>query len=144
MAAILKRPALASPAGRWISLSRSRRLLTDLLHFAGHVPGEGVIGNWNIGSLAKLRIDAAPRIGWAALFMKAYGLVSAENPLLRAILYEVACFHTSISIHEPWARMTVARKHEGEDWVFLRESLARKRTHLSSCSRRSMVSRTLL
>jgi hypothetical protein len=98
-------------------LPRSRRLVTDLLHFAGQVPSEGVIGNFNVAALAKLRLEASPRIGWAALFMKAYGVVSAEDPQLRQFYMKWPVPH--LHRHSrALARMTVARKYEGEDWVF--------------------------
>lgn len=104
-------------AGRWIRLPQSRRLVTDLLHFACRVPSEGVIGGWNLAELAAQRQAAVPRIGWAALFMKAYGLVSAEFPLLRQAYMPWPCPHL---YQHPLtlARMTVARRYRGQEWVF--------------------------
>jgi len=117
MAAELPSLAPSPVAGRWFRLPQSRRLVTDLMHFACRVPSEGVVVVWNLAELARIRQAASPRIGWAALFMKAYGLVSAEFPLLRQAymtwpwthLYE----HPTAT-----ARMTVARSFHGEDWVF--------------------------
>jgi len=102
---------------RWITLSHSRRLVTDLLHFARDIPGEGVIGKWNVAPVAALRESVSPRIGWSALFMKAYGLVSAEYPVLRQIYMKWPVPHL-YEHPQTLARMTVARRVEGEDWLF--------------------------
>lgn len=104
------------PSG-WIRLPQSRRLVTDLLHFACRVPSEGVIGNWNLAELAALRQNASRKIGWAALFMKAYGLVATEMPLLRQAYMRWPCPHL---YQHPLAvaRMTVARTYRGQEWVF--------------------------
>jgi hypothetical protein len=91
--------------------------VTDLLHFARHVPSEGVIGKWNIAELAALRESVIPKIGWSALFIKAFGLVSARCPVLRQIYMKWPVPHL---YEHPVvvARMTVARKFRGEDWLF--------------------------
>src|SRR5579862_5239605 len=100
-------------AGRWIAIPHSRRLVTDLLHFARNVPSEGVIGNWNIAELAALRETVTPKIGWSALFMKAFGLVSARCPVLRQIYMKWPVPHL-YEHPEIVARMTVARKFAGD------------------------------
>lgn len=108
---------IAPISGRWIRLPRSRRLVTDLLHFARDVPSEGVIGNWNIAPVARLRQSVVPRIGWAALFMRAYGLVSARFPVLRQVYMKWPIPHL-YEHPQTVARMTVARNIDGENWLF--------------------------
>lgn len=66
---------------------------------------------------ASSRCGSRCRISWPALFMKAYGVLSARHPLLRQ------CFMSwpwpYVYEHPfPIARMTVARHHAGEKWVF--------------------------
>jgi hypothetical protein len=91
--------------------------VTDLLHFARGVPSEAVIGQWNISQVAALRKAAATRIGWAALFLKAYSLVSAGCPVLRQVYMKWPVPHL-YQHPQTLARMTVARRIEGEDWLF--------------------------
>jgi len=91
--------------------------VTDLLHFARDIPSEGVIGKWNIASVAALRQSASPKIGWAALFLKAYSLVSAGCQELRQVYMKWPVPHL-YQHPQTLARMTVARRIDGEDWLF--------------------------
>jgi hypothetical protein len=110
-------PAPSAPHGRSFLLPRSRRLVTDTLYFSQKIPGQPLTRYANVAPVAALRQKASVRIGWPVLFLKAYGLLSAENPALRQTympwpvpyLYE----HPVSS-----ARMTISREHEGEEWVF--------------------------
>ena len=103
--------------GRNFRLPRSRRLVTDTLFFSARIPGQPLTRNCNIARVAAARKSGAARISWASIFIRAYGLLSAENAPLR-------------QTYIPWpipkvyehpvsaARMTVAREHLGEEWVF--------------------------
>jgi hypothetical protein len=128
-------PPAAAPAqgggarGRCFLLPRSRRLVADTLHFAQKIPGQPLTRYGNIARLAELRGRSRVRIGWPVLFVKAYGLLSAETPVLR-------------QTYMPWpvgyvyehpvssARMTVAREHAGEEWVFFLQIVEPERRSL--------------
>ncbi|MBW3543235.1 MAG: 2-oxo acid dehydrogenase subunit E2 [Planctomycetes bacterium] len=112
----------SSGRGRSFLLPRSRRLVTDTLYFSQKIPGQPLTRYGNIARLANLRKQAAVRIGWPVLFLRAYGLLSRETPPLR-------------QTYMPWplpyiyehpvssARMTIARDYRGEEWVFFLQVL---------------------
>jgi len=56
------------------------------------------------------------RISWPVLFMKAYGLLSARQPVLRQVYMR---FPTPYLYEHPYsiARMTVSRRIGNQDWV---------------------------
>ncbi len=68
---------------RRLGLSHNRSLVLDLLHFAAKVPRFGVDRLVDLAELAELRRQAARRISWAVLFMKAHALVAANVRQLR-------------------------------------------------------------
>ncbi|HUG92856.1 MAG TPA: hypothetical protein VML55_18590 [Planctomycetaceae bacterium] len=111
------RTATGGQVGRSFRLPRSRRLVTDTLHFAEKIPGQPLTRYCNVARLAGLRSRASVRIGWPVLFLKAYGLLSAETPALRQTYMRWPREH----IYEhpvTAARMPITREHEGEEWVF--------------------------
>ena len=122
-------PAPTAARGRAFRLPRSRRLVTDTLYFSQKIPGQPLTRNANIAQLAELRRKAPVRIGWSVLFLKAYGLLSAEYPVLR-------------QTYMPWpipylyehpvsgARITLAREYEGEEWVFFLQIMEPERKSL--------------
>jgi hypothetical protein len=69
--------------GRTIRLSKPRRLVCDLLHFARQVPSVPVQRRMALAPVVAARSRAAPRPGWCAIFTRAYALVAAETPELR-------------------------------------------------------------
>jgi len=70
------------PDGRQ-PLGENRRLVNDLLYFSRHIPLYPLDREFDLGLLADLRLRARVRISWAVLFIKAYGLLSAEIAELR-------------------------------------------------------------
>src|SRR5262245_21968796 len=66
-----------------LRLPHSRRLVCDLLHFARHVPLFPLERSCALGELEQLRQVAHPRVSWAVLFLKAYGLLAADYPVFR-------------------------------------------------------------
>src|SRR5262245_58051705 len=102
--------------GRVIPLSRSRRVIADLMHFSARVPGVPVQRRMNIAPLQDRRAALAERPSWAAIFTKAFALVAAEFPELRRAyckfpwphLYE---YPTSV------AGIAVERDYRGEKAV---------------------------
>jgi len=69
--------------GRYIPLSRPRRFVTDLVHFARKVPTVPVERRMNLAPLVAARQAAVPRPGWCPIFTKAYAIVAAAHPELR-------------------------------------------------------------
>jgi hypothetical protein len=69
--------------GTSIPLSRPRRLITDLMHFAAAVPTIPVQRRMGLAAVAAARRDCPDRPPWAAVFAKAFALVAAEVPGLR-------------------------------------------------------------
>lgn len=114
--------AVASPTsarGRRLALPRSRRLVTDLLHFSKKLPTQALVRHCRVTRLAELqRIKGpGPRIGWPVLFLRAYGLMSAKHAELRRCYMPWPWPHLYEHPH-PVGRITVARRHLNEDWVF--------------------------
>ena len=72
-----------SQVGRTLPLSVPRRLVCDLLHFARRVPSVPVQRVMRLADLARARSQAAHRISWCTLFVKAYGQVARRMPELR-------------------------------------------------------------
>lgn len=103
--------------GRSIRLSAPRRLINDLLIFARRVPTVPVQRTIDISRVMAIRNQAANRIGWCALFTKAFALVCREMPVLRRAY-----------LRFPWPRLyehpfsvasiAVERDYFGEPGVF--------------------------
>ena len=66
---------------RWLSANRS--LVLDGCYFARAIPFFPVERACDLGEVARLRKAARRRISWTAIFMKAFGIVAAETPVLR-------------------------------------------------------------
>lgn len=69
--------------GRWISLSRPRRFLGDLMHFAARVPTVPVQRKMKLAQVAAARSAVAARPSWVSVFLKAYAGVAKDLPVLR-------------------------------------------------------------
>ena len=69
--------------GRWISLSRPRRFIGDLMHFAAQVPSVPVQRRMELADVAAARNAVPNRPCWPAVFLKAYSQVSDDFPPLR-------------------------------------------------------------
>lgn len=109
-------PKSRETAGRRVRLPKSRRLVVDLLKFSKKVPSQPLVRNCNVQELVALRKETDPKVSWPAMFMKAYAIMSARRPSLRQLFMPWPWAH----LHEhPYTvgRMTVAREHEGEEWV---------------------------
>lgn len=103
--------------GLVVPLSRPRRLICDLLHFASGVPTVPVQRRMKLAPVVAARRALADRPPWTAIFAKALALVAAETPELRRSyckfprphLYE---YPTSV------AAITVERDYRNEKAVF--------------------------
>jgi len=65
------------------AVSGNRGCVADVAIVARALPLFPVDRVLRLGALAEARADAAVRIGWPAVFLKAYGLVAREMPVLR-------------------------------------------------------------
>jgi len=103
--------------GRAIRLSKPRRVVIDLLHFARAVPSLPVQRRMNLAAVAAARQACRERPQWSAIFVKAYALVAQESPALRRAyvkfpwsqLYEYPSVTASIMFE---------RDYEGEPGLF--------------------------
>jgi len=103
--------------GRPIRLSRPRRIIADLLHFALRMPLVPVERRIDISRLKAALAQRAKRPFWSAIFLKGFALVAREIPQLRQVylplprphLYE---YPSSIGI------VGIERQYEGETGLF--------------------------
>lgn len=103
--------------GKVFPVPACRRLTWDLLYFNRAVPQCGHDRQFDLSGLAAARSEAAIRISWPALFLKAYGLLAAEFPALRQTWYRWPIAHiyqhsSSVGI------LTVQRELAGTPWLF--------------------------
>src|SRR4051794_34215090 len=69
--------------GRALPLSRPRRMVADLLHFAAGVPSVPVQRRMNLRPVDAARTACPHRPPWTAIFVKAFALVARDVPELR-------------------------------------------------------------
>jgi hypothetical protein len=108
---------MTQPSGRNLSLSRSRRFICDVMHYAAQVPGAAVRRRMQLAPVVAARQAASPRPGWLAIFLKAYSFVAAARPELRRIYMPLPWPHLyehPINI----ASVAFERQLEDEDAVF--------------------------
>jgi hypothetical protein len=103
--------------GRTVRLSLTRRLVTDVLHFARQIPSVPVQRHMDLGPLARAREQCAGRPSWVALFAKAYGKVAAENPRLRQSFLSFP-YHRLYEHAQSVAIISVERSYQGQDAIF--------------------------
>jgi hypothetical protein len=103
--------------GRAIPLSRPRRMVIDLLHFAKRVPSIPVQRRMSLGPVVNARAACHLRPRWAAIFTKGFAIVAQEFPQLRRayiklpwpMLYEYPTSNANI---------IVEREYYGEPALF--------------------------
>lgn len=98
-------------------LPRSRALTCDVLHYHAKVPTCAHDRICDLNPVAEIRRQLPVRISWTLLFIKAFGLVAREFPVLR-------------QVYQPWpwphiyqhpqsvGMMAIQREHHGEPWLF--------------------------
>jgi len=89
---------------------RDRRLVIDLCRIAGSLPLYPLERTMHLGELAAIRQAASPQISWPVLFMKAYGLVAAQEPRLRQSYIRWPWPHL-LHHRESVAMLAVNRRH---------------------------------
>jgi hypothetical protein len=72
-----------SGRGQWLALSLGRRVICDLTAAARHLPLVVIARRMPLAALAEARERAQPRIGWCALFVKAFAAVAVRHAELR-------------------------------------------------------------
>lgn len=99
--------------GRSIPLSRPRRVITDLMHFAAGVPSVPVQRRVDVSRVAAGRESRPDRPAWTGIFTKAYALVADEFPELRRAYCKVPWPHL-YEYPASVANVMVEREYDGE------------------------------
>jgi hypothetical protein len=104
------------PLGRTIRLTPIRKLMGDFLALSRRVPIVSIERRMNLGAVVAARAGAADRPSWFAIFMKAFGAVSAVRPELRQ---SCLTFPTErvFESRRTVANLAVARTVDGTDGV---------------------------
>ncbi len=103
--------------GRRIPLTAARKLVVDWMRLT--VPSVPVQRVMDISRLVAARAKLADRPPWAALFIKAFGLVSADTPALRRSYVKLPrphLFEYPVSL----ASFVFEREHDGEDIILIK------------------------
>lgn len=93
------------PRVRRHRLDGQRRLVGDVVRLSARVPVFPVDRVMELAEVERLRSSAAPRIGWAAVFIKAYAMVARDRPALRS-------WYVPWRIVVPWRRPSWATSAE--------------------------------
>jgi hypothetical protein len=96
---------------RYIPLSRARRLVCDLMRYAKKLPTIPNSRTIVIPELVAARRAAPVPVSWAAIFIRAFGLVARRHPKLRQCyvafpwprIYEHESSHCSVVVEREWA-----------------------------------------
>lgn len=104
--------------GRFIPLSRPRRIVVDHCYFARKTPTGVLRRRINIAPLMKARAQAAQKIPWFTLFLKAYALVAQQRAPLRRVYVKLPWPHL-YEYPASVASLVIERDYEGEDALFL-------------------------
>ncbi len=108
---------LAADRPRRLRLPRSRRLVTDVLHYRAKVPTCAHDRLCDFGPVAEARERCPARISWSMIFIKAFGLVAARVPALRQTYQRWPWPH--IYQHPTSVAMVAThRDFRGEPWLF--------------------------
>ncbi len=106
----------SSERPRRLSLSRSRRLTIDVLHYNRRVPTCAHDRRCDLSRVAELRSRLPVRISWSLLFIKAFALVAAKRRVLRQSYMAWPWPHVLEHPHSV-GMLATHREHRGEPWV---------------------------
>src|ERR1700741_4560104 len=105
--------------GKAIRLSPPRRLITDIMRFAGTVPSVPVERLMGLGDLIAVRREFTDRPPWVGIFAKAMALTARELPELRRAYKK--WFSPHLDEYEvSGAAVTIDRQFRGEPCVAVR------------------------
>ncbi len=103
--------------GRKLSISLPRRFVIDLLHFAKKVPSVPMERRMDLSPLIKARECCLDRIGWCAIFLKSFAILSQRHPEFRRAYMQH--FYPFFYEHPGTiASFSLEREYEGEKAVF--------------------------
>ncbi len=103
--------------GQWIGLRDARSIVLDLLWLAKDQPMFPVERQVDVSALHAARRQMSPRISWAVLFTRAYGIVSRRIPELRQCFggwLRATAFQTDAVV----IMMAVSRQVDGQERLF--------------------------
>ena len=107
----------SSEQPRRLSLSRSRRLTIDVVHYNRRVPTCAHDRRCDLSGVAKLRSRLPVRISWSLLFIKAFAIVASKRNVLRQAYISWPWPHVLEHPHSV-GMLATHREHRGEPWVF--------------------------
>ncbi|WP_425618409.1 hypothetical protein NA78x_002114 [Anatilimnocola sp. NA78] len=104
-------------AGRKLGLSRPRRFVCDLLHFARQIPSVPMERKMDLTEVVDARASTRKHISWSAIFLKAYAIVAERRPELRRTFLSLPWGHL---YEHPLnvASMGIERTYGDEEGVF--------------------------
>jgi hypothetical protein len=101
-------------------ISIPRRLIVDLMRASIGVPFVSLRRNLDIRPLLEARAAASRPPGWAAIFVRAFGLVAQEQPILRTLYVKWPWPHF-YEMPRSIGMVAIARVENGEDCVLLQK-----------------------
>jgi hypothetical protein len=104
-------------SGRRVSLSLPRRWVVDLMRAGRTIPVATVVRRISLSEVMEARSRVTEPPPWPALFIKAYALVAARNPVLRQAYFRHPWPHL-YEADESLASVAIARPFDGEPAVF--------------------------
>lgn len=102
--------------GKIRRISVPRRLIGDMMWASTGVPFVSLKRKFDIRTLLEARDAVARPPGWAAIFVKAFGLVAKEQPVLRTLFTPWPWPHY-YELPRSIGMVAIARVHNGEDCV---------------------------
>lgn len=99
------------------SLSKSRALTCDVLHFHRQVPTCAHDRWCDLSRIAAVRAGMGQRVSWAMAFIKAYALIAKATPVLRQSYIRWPWPHVYEHEHSV-AMVAIHREFRGEPWLF--------------------------
>lgn len=100
---------------RWADTNRL--IVNDIVWLARAVPAFPVERAFDLAAVDRLRRECGRRIGWAAVFVKAYAIVAREMPVLRS-WYVPGIFPRIATSSESVASVSISREADGRDALF--------------------------
>ena len=113
----IKPPALPMAWGVKRALTRPRRIIGDLMHFAKQVPSIPVQRRMRLDVLSLARRGCVPRPRWVTLFASGFARLAAREPRLRQSYLKFPYPHL-YEHPESIATIAVEREWRGEEAVF--------------------------
>ena len=107
----------SSERPRRLSLSRSRRLTIDVLHYNRRVPTCAHDRRCDLSRVVEVRSRLPVRISWSLLFIKAFALVAENRRVLRQAYISWPWPHVLEQPHST-GMLATQREHCGEPWLF--------------------------